>query len=411
MSRKLPDGLWERNGTYYARFRANGKEVRKRLSTDFRAACQMLNALRARADKADFDLLDNDYSWDDLRSEFLKWAEQSVRNPKDYKRDLDRFEAYRKVRTVKEIDHSYVIGYRQWRLGQPIGTVAGKEWKKAAGRCVSPRTVNREVATLQNMLNKAVEWKRTGSNPIVTVKPLRQDESRKQRRALSAEEVEAIFREAPEYMKPILRLFATTGIRRDELVSLRFDDVDFEARCIVIRPSVAKSRKRREIPLDDETLAMLADLKEKAKSREPVPGKTPEGKFSRDHVFVTAANTPLKNNLLRAFYAICKRAGIEGAHAGGSVDLHSLRVTFTTLAIDNGASPKAVQEILGHSTLNLTMGVYAKSTERSKRDAVGALPFAKVSPPAHVVPAKPAHKVRTSEKNGSKPLEKTAIAG
>jgi integrase len=122
-----------------------------------------------------------------------------------------------------------------------------------------------------------------------------------------------------------------------------------------------------------------------------MPGHTPAvtakqaAAFSRDHVFVTRANTPLKNNLLARFYAICKRAGIDGAEPGGSVDIHSLRGTFTTLAIENGASPKAVQSILGHSTLALTMGTYAKATERAKRDAVSALPFAKASTPAHIV--------------------------
>jgi integrase len=138
-------------------------------------------------------------------------------------------------------------------------------------------------------------------------------------------------------------------------------------------------------------MAMLIELRGQAKARQPVTGHTPDittrqaAAFSRDHVFVTKANTPLKNNLLTRFYAICKRAGIEGAESGGSVDIHSLRGTFTTLAIENGASPKAVQSILGHSTLALTMGTYAKATERAKRDAVSALPFAKASSPAHIV--------------------------
>ncbi len=49
--------------------------------------------------------------------------------------------------------------------------------------------------------------------------------------------------------------------------------------------------------------------------------------------------------------------------------------------LEHGATPRAVQEIVGHSTLNLTMGVYARVTDRSKQQAIGALPFAQVSPP------------------------------
>ena len=78
---------------------------------------------------------------------------------------------------------------------------------------------------------------------------------------------------------------------------------------------------------------------------------------------MSRANTPLENNLLTRFYAICKRAGIEGVNIGESVDLHSLRVTFTTLSLEHGANPKAVQAILGYSTLELMMSTYARATE------------------------------------------------
>jgi hypothetical protein len=56
-------------------------------------------------------------------------------------------------------------------------------------------------------------------------------------------------------------------------------------------------------------------------------------------------------------------------------------VSFVTLALEHGATPRAVQEIVGHSTLNLTMRVYARVTDRSKQQAIRALPFAQVSPP------------------------------
>ena len=107
------------------------------------------------------------------------------------------------------------------------------------------------------------------------------------------------------------------------------------------------------------------------KSENPVPGwnstqtEQQRRNFSKDHVFVTEANTPLRNNLLRQFYAVCKRAGIEGGHPNGTVDIHAMRVAFITLSIENGASPKAVQEIVGHSTLEMTMNVYCKATDRA----------------------------------------------
>ena len=109
----------------------------------------------------------------------------------------------------------------------------------------------------------------------------------------------------------------------------------------------------------------------------------------KDGTASTCSSTTLAdrtgNNLLRKFYGTCKRAGIADGKRNGSVDLHSLRVTFTTLSLEGGASPKAVQTILGHATLDMTMRVYAKATDRSMRDAINALPFATATAPDHVL--------------------------
>jgi integrase len=239
---KLPPGLWKRGGIYYARFTHNGQTVRKRLSSDLTVAKRALNDLRARADAGDFGLVSNDYPFADLKAEFLRWAKQATRNAGDYERDLKRFESYAKVQSVQQITASYVDGYREWRLSQRVGAIAGKEWEKATGRTVSPRTVNREVGTLHNMLNLGVRRILIGVNPLLGMKPLPAGEARKERRALSVAEVEAIFREAPEYLRTILRLFCSTGLRRNELTELRFSDVDFERQCITIRASIAKSK-------------------------------------------------------------------------------------------------------------------------------------------------------------------------
>jgi len=384
--KKLPAGMRQRGTAYYCCFRRGGQVIQRKLSTDFDAAKVILNDLRARADKSDFGIVDNDHPWEELKREFLRWAKQAVRDAGAYERDLRYIEKFQRVQSCKSITQAYVVGYRDWRLSQARGSVAGLDWQKQKGKRVSPRTVNREVGTLVNMLNKAVEWGRIASNPLVGLKPLEAGEPRKQRRALSCEEVQAIMREAPNYLKPVFRLFSVAAIRREELSSLLFSDIDFERRSITIRASIAKSKKAREVLIDDETLGMLADLKAKAKDRQVMTGKGAVRRFSRDHVFVTTRNTSHGDHLLKAFYSVCKRAGIDGAEQGGSVDLHSLRVTSASLMLENGASPKAVQAILGHSTLALTMNVYAKATEKAKREAVAALPFVgRVSPPAGVV--------------------------
>ncbi len=390
--RKLAAGIWEREGVYYARFRARGRLVRKRLSRDYNTALEMLNDLRARADRGEFGLLDNDVSLSELTKEYLRHCEQTCK-PKtvqSYRASLKRFSSMVSAKSVAGLSSSVATTYRADRLSQD--KVPGKPERGT----VSRRTVNKEVGAVATMLAWAVSNKKIGTNPLAEVKSLKHDEKRKERRDLSADEVVSLFDNSPDYLKPVWRMFCCTGIRKGELVAMLFDDVDWERGCVTVRASTAKNHKSREIPLDDILLATLAELREQAQHRQP--HKRHPGKFSREHVFVTNANTPWYNNLLTRFYTVCRRAGIEGAYPGGSVDIHALRGTFTSLTLDSGANPKAIQAILGHSSLGLTMSVYAKATERGKRDAINALPFASVKTPEHVIKLPKRHKVSTNEK-------------
>jgi integrase len=402
--RKLPSGLSKRGTTYYARCRVGGRMIQKRLSTDFDTACTLLNELKARADRGDFGLLDNDCSWDELKAEFLRWARQSMKGKgaKQYESDLRRFESFLKVQSIRQLSPAVAMSYREFRLSQAVTVRTRKDNAAPLSRKVCPRTVNREIGTIINMLNRGVAWGRIGSNPLSEIKPLTHDKPVKQRRALTTEEVERLFETSPEYLRPVWRMFASTGMRLAEIADLRFSDIDFDRQAVTVRPANAKSKKSREIPLDDELFAMLQGVKEAACDRGP--GASP------DHVFVTTNGTPHRTGLLKLFYACCRRAGIEDAVSGGSVDLHSLRVSFATLALENGASPKAVQAILGHSTLQMTMNVYAKATERAKRDAISALPFAKSTAPQHVIPVQNVRTVCPSKKTSTQGVESQAVA-
>jgi integrase len=373
MSTALPSGLWLRGDTYYARFRVGGREIREKLSTNKKTAVKMLHELRRRAELGDMGVVNNDYPWPKLKEEFLGWSRQKSRPDhfKNHERDLKKIDEYCSVQNVKQIDESYVREFRQWRLADGV----------------SPRTVNAAVTTLKTVLNKGVRWRRIHSNPIKGMEDLPHDEPCKDRRPLDSEEIIALFDNTPPHLVPVWRMFATTGMRRGELIRLLFTDIDFDRATVTVTRR-SKTHREREIPLDDVMLETLADLRRQAAHRQPVPHRTKEGRLSREHVFVTGANTPWYNgnNLLRAFYACCKKADIDGAHRGGDVDIQALRVTFTTLAMEGGASPKAVQALLGHATLEMTMSAYGKATDRAKRDAINVLPFASHRGAAHVLP-------------------------
>jgi integrase len=304
-----------RGRVYHADFMKDGRRIRKRLSTDFSAASEMLNELRSRADRGGLELLDNRYPWEDLRKDFLAWAKQSVRRWQEYQSDLDAFEKFSHVRCVSMVTPKLVDQFRQHRLTEGV----------------TARTINRQVGTLRNMLSKGVRrFKVLASNALSDVKRLPEGDPTKVRRSLTADEVEAVFKHSRPEMVPVWRLYATTGMRKMELVSLLWSDIDFGDKSIIVRASVAKGKRSRRVLLDDAVLAMLVALRDQAELR-------PEG-WDREHVFVNQWGHPHHHNLLRKFYGTCKRAGIVDAKRNGSVDLHSLRVTFTTLSLEGGAS-------------------------------------------------------------------------
>lgn len=364
--RAMPAGMVKRGRTYYANFMRDGRRIRKRLSTDFDAAVTMLNELRGRADRGSLELLDNRYPWAELKKLFLVWAKQSTRSAKLYAADLLAFENFSHITCVSMLTPKIVDEWRQARLLEGV----------------TPRTVNRQVNVLRSMLSKGVHrFKAIATNALAGFKPLSHDDPTKLRRAMTPDEVELLFKHSRPDLVPLWRMLLVTGARRDEVVSLRWADVDFDDQSIVIRASVAKGKRSRRVPLDDTMLSMLRELHSQADRR-------PDG-WDHEHVFVNSIGRPWHNNLLFKFYTACRKAGIADAKPGGAVDVHSLRVTFATLALENGASPKAVQAMLGHSTLDMTMQVYAKATDRSKREAVNALPFAKATAPTHVLVINP----------------------
>ncbi len=359
--RKLPPGMVKRGGVYHAQFQTNGKRIRCKLSKDFEAAKKMLNDLRAKADLAEYGMLDNNRSIDEIRTLWVGYVCQTCREStvKRYVEHLDRILPTLGAMTVAQIRPEAILRYRSDRSLE-----------------VGPRTINMETGTLATMLRWAVEQRLIESNPIEKLKPLPNDSPAKQRRPMTVGEIKQFFEHCPEYVKPAFSTLMRTGMRRGELIAMKFSDIDFERRIMTIRAATAKSGKERDVPLDDITFEEVVRLRASAEQRRPIPGRTKAGRLSREHVFVNAGNAPWRGgNLLKAFQRACEKAGIEDGKMGGSLDIHSLRGTFISHAIENGGSPKAVQEIIGHSTLAMTMNVYAKAADESKRKAIDCLPF------------------------------------
>ncbi|NQU25733.1 MAG: tyrosine-type recombinase/integrase [Candidatus Nealsonbacteria bacterium] len=368
----LPEGLAKRGGTYHADFSVGGKRIRKSLSRNLKTAKQLLIELRARAERGEFSLLDNNYLVADLEKQYLRSCQQALKpdTVDRYTHSLRSALAAMPTR-VSQITIAAILDYREQRLADGI----------------APGTINKDVKVTKGMFAWGVKAGLIKDNPLHGVRKL-PDDNPKEGRPLSPDEVDRLLEASPPLYRDIWYCFVVTGMRKSELASLQFDDVDWEAREVLVRRSVSKTHTARRIPIDDHLWKILQGQrdgrdKREASERAGEQGRAFRRRFTRDRVFVTRHNTPLdmRSLLYSQLMLHCKQAGIETRHLGPDghevdhVDVHSLRRTFATGLIVNGADPKTVMELMGHRTLEMTMNLYAKVYTGTKREALGRLPW------------------------------------
>ncbi len=314
MARKR--GIYKLGTTYYGRWTENGKLVRRALSTDYSAACDMLDDLRETAVRTKQGVGSKKYKWDRLVEEYLRQKRQTRRvgTTDGYDVILQRFTAYAKPTTVADVTRDVLTGYRASRL--------------AEGR--SNRTVNKEATAVSTLLNWGVKERKIPENVLQGFEKLAEDNPTKERRDMHEDEFARLLAASPESLVPAWILLCSTGIRRSELVALRFADIDYQQSQLIVRAVSAKGKKLRRIPLRAEVLDMLREVQAAAPNR--VANYRTKHDVDHDYVIVNAAGCRYRHagNLLRSFYTYCKKAGIEDAKRGGSLDIHALRGTTVT---------------------------------------------------------------------------------
>jgi integrase len=202
---------------------------------------------------------------------------------------------------------------------------------------------------------------------------------------LSLQEVRDFLSAVAEHrLFPAILLGLGTGVRRGELLALRWQDVDFQRGIIHIRQTLARvrvhdphehSKKTRLIfqePKTDQsrrTIPIPADILEELQrhKRRQAQERLLLGQAYEDHglVFCAANGKPLDPvDFYRRFVRLLLRAGLPARR------FHDARHTFATLMLELGESPKTVQTMLGHTTITMTLDIYSHvSLDLEKRAA------------------------------------------
>lgn len=209
-----------------------------------------------------------------------------------------------------------------------------KKGKTNKGTQRAPSTVNRYTATLSHLFNVAIrEWEWMEFNPLTRIKKL--TESRGRVRFLDEGERDRLLDACKESSEPLLYplivLALTTGMRRGEIMSIQWKDVDFERNRIVLHET--KNNERRAAPLVGPAHDLLKGLSKVRRLDNPYvfPGKK-------------ANQTAFIRN---AWKEALTKAEIEDFR------FHDLRHTTASYLAMNGATSPEIAEVLGHKTLEM----------------------------------------------------------
>lgn len=207
--------------------------------------------------------------------------------------------------------------------------VAEGKYNTRKGTPIKKASVNRELAFLKTMFNQAVEWGYIDENVATRIKLLRGEEKRL--RILSRNEIAKLIQYAADHLKPILITAISTGMRKNEILNLKWKHIDFSNGFILVVNS--KNGDARNVPLSQflkETLAQMM----KEENQEEYVFKRKNGERIRC--------------IKEAFSAACSREGIADFR------FHDLRHTAASLLAAGGCDIITLQHILGHKTLAIT---------------------------------------------------------
>ena len=241
---------------------------------------------------------------------------------------------------------------------------------------LAPATVRKIHSTLHKALGVAVSDGLVPRNAADVKAPRPSPE---EMRPLSEQQARVFLEAAAESDFEALYVLAiTTGLRRGELLGLRWEDADLERGTLRVGRALVRERGshklgetktrrgRRQVGLTPRTVqALKAHRKRQLEEKIKLAGLYED----RGLVFTTRTGAPVKpeNLIKRDFKPLLKRAGLP------EIRFHDLRHTCATLLLGRGVHPKLVQELLGHATIAMTLDTYSHYLPSMGDQASGAM--------------------------------------
>jgi integrase len=288
-----------------------------------------------------------------LADHYAPWARAELKGAENYIERLERVFQRALPKPLSEVDATWVERWWSERLRSKV--------RPGAEGTITKATAWRDLAILRSVLSKAVKWGVLDKNPLQqlrmkaakprnVVRFLGPAEEKRLREALSSRDRELaaarasanqwrqarrrpLFPEVPvggygDHLTPVVLLAMNTGLRKGELLALRWEDINLDARMLTVRRENAKSGTQRHVPLNGEAVDVMRRWALQSDGR--------------SSVFDIAS-------IKTSWSALLTSAKVE------TLRFHDLRHHFASRLVMAGVDLNTVRELLGHADLTMTL--------------------------------------------------------
>ena len=317
-------GVYQRGRVWYIDYFLNGRRVRKAVGTSKKVAVLALQRIKVRKARHEFLGIKEPKKmiFDNLCDEYL-----------EYSRTNNTTQSYRRNRTsIKNLLQEF-----SGRMIHEITVRDVENYKMLRVSKVKPATVNRELSCIKYMFNVAVLWEYLSDNPLRSIPQFKEPPGRI--RYLQEEEVIPLLECCADHVRLIVITAINTGMRKGEILRLKWQDIDLRQRLIIVRNS--KNNESRVLPINVDLYNTLITI---------------GPQLPDEYVFTHSDGKPFRD-IKDGFTAATKRAGIIDFR------FHDLRHTYAVYLAKNGTPLIVLQKLLGHKTITMTMR-YAQFTDQ-----------------------------------------------
>lgn len=376
----MTGSLQEKNGKYYAvinTYDINGKRKPKWIATGFDVKGNKKKAEKFLRDKIrETELRQNIVPSDILFCDYVEnWLEQTK-----LKIDVITYQGY------KNVVYAHIVPYFK-EVNIPLNKLRREHIQKYInekyehGRVdgkggLSARSIKIHMVIISQTLKEAVKNNLIEANPseYVTLPKQKRNEATFYNENQIKNLFEAI-KEEPLY--PLIYFTVLFGLRRSEVLGLKWDSVDFENNLITIKHTVVKytsivekdstknASSYRSYPLFDNAKEILLELKNKENENRKLFGKE---YIENKYIFKWDNGQPYRPDFItNKFSKLLKKNGLP------HIRFHDLRHSCASLLVANGFTIKDIQEWLGHADIQTTANIYAHLDVERKKDIAASM--------------------------------------